>query len=680
MACAAARTSLQSAGESLSMLLDATGRVSGNGAYPERRDSGTSALDSAAERLARVLRRHRYSRRTTLRRVAKLIVEKAEGLEAVSDPELRERAMGLRYRLRAEGLNNRALAAQAFALVRETAGRVLGMKPFDVQLMGGWVMLHGMLAEMETGEGKTLTATLPACTAALAGIPVHVITVNDYLVGRDAESMRPLYEALGLSVGTITEEMDPGRRRAAYACDVTYCTNKQLVFDYLRDRLTLGNKGGHMQLQLERLYEGAPRLDRLLLRGLHFAIVDEADSVLIDEARTPLIISGAGGGNDQEAVYAAALEVAADLEQGRDYELGQRQREVTLTEAGRARLAMWPGPTEGPWRGRRGREELVRMALSARHLFVRDRDYLVRDDRVQIVDEYTGRVMADRAWERGLHQLIEAKEGCRVTGQKETLARISYQRFFRRYIRLAGMSGTAQEVAGELSAVYRLGVVRVPPNRPVRRRPGEDGIYPEEQLKWTAIVRRIAAVHERGQPVLVGTRSVEASEHLSNLLRQAGLAHEVLNARQDEREAEIISRAGERGRITVATNMAGRGTDIRLGAGVAKLGGLHVIASERHEARRIDRQLFGRCARQGEPGSHEAIVSVQDDLVERFAPPHIKWLLQKAARGRYSRGPGRWALRVAQRAAERQHARLRRDLLRTDEQLARLLAFSGQPE
>ncbi len=242
------------------------------------------------------------------------------------------------------------------------------------------------------------------------------------------------------------------------------------------------------------------------------------------------------------------------------------------------------------------------------------------------------------------------------------------------------MSGTAQEVASELSAVYRLGVVRVPTNRPVRRYPREDGIYPEEESKWTAIVRRIAAVHERGQPVLVGTRSVEASEHLSNLLRKAGLAHEVLNARQDEREAEIISRAGERGRITVATNMAGRGTDIRLGPGVAKLGGLHVIASERHEARRIDRQLFGRCARQGEPGSHEAILSVQDDLMERFAPPHIKWLLRKATRGGFSRGRGRWALRVAQRAAERQHARLRRDLLRADEQLARLLAFSGQPE
>ncbi len=648
------------------------------GAYPERRDSGVGALDQAAQRLAGLIKRRRYSRRSPLRKVVKLVAEQGEGLDAATDAELKELARELRYRLKAQGLSQ-VLAARAFALVRETAGRVLGMKPFDAQLMGGWVMLNGMLAEMETGEGKTLTATLPACTAALAGVAVHVITVNDYLVSRDADLMRPLYEALGLTVGTVTEEMDPSGRRAAYACDVTYCTNKQLVFDYLRDRLTLGKSSGQLQLQLERLYEGAARVDRLLLRGLHYAIVDEADSVLIDEARTPLVISGMGSGSEQGELYAEALELAGQLREGRDYRLGHREREVTLTDDGRDRLADRARSLGGVWAGSRRREELVRMALSAQHLFVRDRDYLVRDGKVQIIDEYTGRVMADRAWERGLHQLIESKEGCEVSGQKETLARISYQRFFRRYLRLAGMSGTAQEVAGELSGVYGLGVVKVPTNRQLRRRALADAVYPSAPAKWRAVVGRVAALHRHGRPVLVGTRSVEASEQLSALLDKAALVHEVLNARQDEREAEIVGQAGERGRITVATNMAGRGTDIRLGSGVAKLGGLHVIASERHEASRIDRQLFGRCARQGDPGSHEAILSLEDDLVEKFAPALMKRLLGSAGVG-FSQRRGRRLLLAAQRAAERQHARIRRELLRMDEQLAKLLAFSGESE
>ncbi len=649
------------------------------GAYPERRDSQAGALDRLAQRLTGRIRQYRYSRVFPLRTVAKLVDRQAEGLDALNDAQLQERVGGLKYRLRAKGLRQEAVA-EAFALVRETAGRVLGMRPFDVQLFGGWVMLEGMLAEMETGEGKTLTATLPACTAALAGIPVHVISVNDYLVRRDAEWMRPLYEALGLSVATVTEGMDPVGRRAAYAADVTYCSNKQIVFDYLRDRLTLGHRGGSLQLQLERLYDGSARVDRLLLRGLHFAIVDEADSVLVDEARTPLVISGIGNAGSQGDLYAQALELTAPLRPEKDYRLQPREREVTFTDEGLQRLDAQAKPLGGVWTGSRRREELAKLALSAQHLYVRDRDYLVREGRVQIIDEYTGRVMEDRAWERGLHQMIEAKEGCEVTGQRETLARISYQRFFRRYLRLAGMSGTAQEISGELASVYGLGVVKAPTNKPVRRKSRPDRLYSTEERKWRAIVRRVAAIHKKGRPILVGTRSVAASERLSGLLADSGLAHEVLNARQDQREAEIIGEAGKPGRITVATNMAGRGTDIRLAPGMVERGGLHVIASERHESSRIDRQLFGRCGRQGDPGSYEAVLSVEDELLTKYAPPLLRRLLVRKRARRIAQWRARLLVAASQRAAERQHARIRRDLLRMDEQLDKLLAFSGEPE
>ncbi len=652
------------------------------GFYPERREETDGRLErTLAGALGAAARRVRFGR-SGLAKIVDRVAGHADALRARSDAEISALVRELRTRMAGEGLSDE-LVARSFALVREVSARTVGMRPFDVQIVGGWVILQGMLAEMQTGEGKTLTATLPACSAALAGIPVHVVTANDYLAARDAELMRPVYEALGLTVGTVTNELkDPVQRRAAYACDVTYCTSQQVAFDYLRDRLVLGNARGRLTLALERLHDPNARLHRLLLRGLCFAIVDEADSVLIDEARTPLILSRPVRSADPPEVYGQALSLARRLERGADFQLNERHREVLVTDRGAERVARLSAGLEGPWKDARHREELTRLALSALHLFARDKHYLVRDGKVQIIDQNTGRIMADRSWERGLHQLIEVKENCDVSPPKETLARISYQRFFRRYLRLGGMTGTAREVAGELRSTYGLEVVTVPTHRPMQRQAGPTRVYATTAAKWLAVIAHVRALRARGRPVLVGTCSVAASERLSSLLNRAGLEHELLNARQDQREAEIVARAGEPGRITVATGMAGRGTDIALAPGVAEAGGLHVIATEPGEARRIDRQLFGRCGRQGDPGSYEALLSLEDDLLTLHRPRGPLKLLRKLRRSDRSlaRRVGEVCVSRAQRAEERKHARMRRDLLRLEEYLGNVLAFAGSME
>jgi preprotein translocase subunit SecA len=596
-----------------------------------------------------------------------------------SDRKILDESLSLRPLLRRKGFQDE-LVGKAFALVREIAQRTLSMRHVDVQLIGGLVLLKGMVAEMETGEGKTLTATLPASALALAGIPVHIITVNDYLAQRDADWMRPIYEGLGLRVGTIVHGMDPAARREAYRCDITYCTNKEVAFDYLRDRIILWDRPTPIRLQLERLYGEKSRVNQLVMRGLHFAIVDEADSVLIDEARTPLIISSQAEGAFSSEIYKCAMTLAKDLVQKRDFHVIWSDRTVELTDEGINRIHDFDWSQAGFAGNEEQREELVRQALVALYLFHLDKHYLVKDKKVQIIDEYTGRLMADRSWERGLHQLIELKEGCDITSRKETKARISYQRFFRRYLQLAGMTGTAREVAGELWSIYRMRVVTVPTHRPMRRKYLPDRVYRTSGEKWTAILKTIAGLHQQQRPVLVGTRSVEASEKLSELLDGKGLPHKVLNARQDKEEAEIISLAGQAASITVATNMAGRGTDIRLGPGVAELGGLHVIASERHEAGRIDRQLFGRCGRQGDPGASEAFVSLDDELITVHVWKPLKWLAEVMSGTFFGKWLGRVLFGRAQRGAQRLHARMRHNLLKMDEQLSESLAFSGRSE
>ena len=648
--------------------------------YAERadvRESAAARLGRAtAAALARTARAGARRSRALGARV-RALQQPLRGLDAAA---LRAAACACRGAA-ARRSGDRALVLQCFALVREAARRSLGMEHFDSQLAAGAALVDGAIVEMPTGEGKTLAATLAACVHAFAGKPVHVITANDYLAARDAEWMRPVYELLGLSVGVVTSGADPAARRRAYGCDVAYCCNKEIVFDYLRDRRFAGPRTP-AHLQFERLYGARARGAKPLLRGLHAAIVDEADSVLIDETRTPLILSQAGGGENHSAVVLQALELARALTPERDYRADRIARKAELTAHGCALLAGSAAPLGGAWSRARWREQLVAQALAALVLYRRDEDYLLRDGKVLVIDEHTGRALPGRSWGQKLHQLIEAKEGVAISAEPETLARISYQRFFRRYRHLAGMTGTAREVTRELRAVYGLGVVAIAPHVPSRQRAHADRVFAGLEDKWRAVVARIGAVHATGRPVLVGTASVAASEQLSRSLSAAGFVHCVLNARQDRGEAEIVARAGEPGRITIATNIAGRGTDIRLGEGVAEIGGLHVIATERHEAGRIDRQLLGRCARQGDPGSCEMLLSLEDSMLERAGG----WVGTAAARriaaGTLGFGSAAAAalLRAAQARTQRVHARARAQLLRADHKLDQRLAFAGPAE
>jgi preprotein translocase subunit SecA len=653
--------------------------------YSERAEGEDAWHDRLAEwllaRVVRPVREHIASPARQLERILPLVEAHQSELRMMADAGLQARARGLRARLRRRGFT-RELAGECFALVGEAASRTTGQRHFETQLMAGWALLQGRLVEMATGEGKTFAATLPACTVAFAGYPVHVITVNDYLADRDAREMAPLYAFLGLDVGLVEQGLSPVERRAAYACAITYCTNKELAFDYLRDRVALMQRSSQLHLALEGLRGESPRCDKLVLRGLHFGIVDEADSVFIDEARTPLILSTMTRSHEDEDRCRGALAAAHRLTAGEHYMLQRAERRVVLHEAGKEYLDMLVDEGWEAAGSARDRDELATQALSALHLFHRDQHYVVVDGKVQIVDESTGRVMPDRSWERGLHQLIEAKEGCALSERRETLARITYQRLFRRYVRLAGMTGTAREVAREVQTIYRLPVVRVPLYRPLQRIDHGARALPTLQTKWNAVADTVARlVAEEQRPVLIGTRSVGASESLSAVLSEHGIAHALLNAKQDCSEAEVIAQAGMPARVTVATNMAGRGTDIRLGAGVAARGGLHVILTEYHESRRIDRQLFGRCARQGDPGSCEAIVSLEDELFVVHASRLMPW-----ARGllkRQAEAPAWLAglLRtMAQATAERRNRAVRSQNLKLDRRLEKLLAFSGGGE
>jgi preprotein translocase subunit SecA len=558
------------------------------------------------------------------------------------------------------------------------------MRHFDCQLLGGWVLFNGQLAEMQTGEGKTLTAALPACTAALAGVPVHIVTSNDYLASRDAELLLPLYKALGLSVGVVREDMDFDARRAACACDITHCSNKQVTFDYLRDRVERGQENSKLQLDFGRPGSDPTSHHRLMLRGLCYAIVDEADSVLIDEARTPLILSRSLE-RDQatQASFREALDMAACLNPGEDFRIEMSEHEVTLSESGRERLKALAAPLGPLWAAPRRREELIGQALMAQHLFIRDREYVVHDGKVQIVDAHTGRVMADRSWEHGLQQMVETKEACELSAHKQTLARISYQRFFRRYLKLVCMTGTAREVEREMGEVYGLSVVRIPTHRPPRRVARPPRVFAQAEDRDAAVVASARAEQARERAVLIGTRSVLMSEHLGRMFSEAGVEPQILNARQNADEACIIAQAGQAGRITVATNMAGRGTDISLDVGVADNGGLHVIVTERNDAARIDRQLVGRCARQGDAGSCQMFASLEDEIPSVCLPPALCRLLAMFARGAGRELPGwlgKTVLNRTQRSLERRHEGMRRQLEREDERLSDVLAFTGQRE
>lgn len=647
---------------------------------PERADQDPGFIGRQLNRLASLGAVRAAGRRES--GFVSAVMALAPALEAADEAGLDEILVDLRVRLRRGGLDDDGVV-QCFALVREVARRVLGMAHLPTQLAGGWVILGGQIAEMATGEGKTLTATLPVATAALAGIPVHVVSANDYLTRRDAELMAPVYGRLGLSVGHVVGGMAPDERRRAYGQDITYCTNKELVFDYLKDRIVLARQRHALERHARVLSGTGAGDDRLLQRGLHFAVVDEADSVLIDEARTPLIISAPVPPNPTELeAMATAVTLAAGLREDSHFRVDRTRRRVVFTELGSEHLRQECAELGGLWAARLRREELVRLALESRLLYQRDSHYIVREGRIEIVDEHTGRVMPDRSWSQGLHQMIELKEACSPTAQNKTLARISFQRFFRRFLALGGMTGTAREVGGELFRTYGVGTVALSPYRPLIRRFEGSRVFADAEAQRQALLEAIRARHAAGQPVLVGSASVGDSESLSALLLRHALPHQLLNAKQDAAEAEIVSHAGETGAITIATSMAGRGTDIKLSDGARVAGGLHVILTSLHEAGRIDRQLVGRCARMGDPGSYEYILALpagahlQDG--ETSGISNIARLGKALARASDDTvTAGFLWLRMRQRREERHTAQARAELMAADAQLEDTMAFSG---
>jgi preprotein translocase subunit SecA len=528
-------------------------------------------------------------------------------ISALGDEALGAKTAEFRKRLE-DGESLDELLPETFAVVREAGKRVLAMRHFDVQLMGGQVLHEGKVAEMKTGEGKTLVATLAVYANALLGRGVHVVTVNDYLAKRDSEWMAPLYRFLGMTVGVIQHDLPANARREAYNCDITYVTNNEVGFDYLRDNM-------------------AWNLEDMVQRELHFAIVDEVDSILIDEARTPLIISGQGP--DATDLYAKFAQIVPRLVKGEDFTVDEKAHAVPITEAGVAKVERMLGVTNLYDQRNLELTHQLNAALKAWNLFHKDQQYIVKDGEVIIVDEFTGRLMYGRRYSEGIHQAIEAKEGLKVRSEDQTLATITFQNYFRLYDKLAGMTGTAKTEEREFREIYGLDVVVIPTNRPTARRDVADIVYKSENAKFDAVIDEIIGEHEKGRPVLVGTRSIEKSERLAHKLRIRGVECSVLNAKYHEQEAQIIKDAGLRGAVTIATNMAGRGVDIKLGDGIAEVGGLHIIGTERHESRRIDNQLRGRAGRQGDPGTTRFYVALEDEFMRIFGAERITGIMER---------------------------------------------------
>lgn len=539
------------------------------------------------------------------------IVDEINGLEpslsGLSDSSLAAKTQEFKKRL-ADGETLDDILPEAFAVVREASKRVLGMRHFDVQLIGGITLHRGNIAEMRTGEGKTLVATLPVYLNALTGKGVHVVTVNDYLAKRDSEWMGKLYRALGLSVGLIVANLDYNQRKLAYASDITYGTNNEFGFDYLRDNMVI-------------------HAEQMVQRPLNYAIVDEVDSILIDEARTPLIISGPGERSTDS--YYTLAKVVPQLVAGEDYTIDEKQKTIAPTESGIAKVEKMLKIENLYDSANLELNHLLNASLRAYAMMHRDKDYVVKDGQVVIVDEFTGRLMFGRRYSDGLHQAIEAKEGLKVERESQTLASITFQNYFRMYEKLAGMTGTAKTEEQEFNNIYGLEVYEIPPNKPLLRKDLPDLIFKTKKAKYKAVVKDVVERHKKGQPVLVGTTSITQSEQLSDMLLKSGVPHNVLNAKHHEKEAEIVANAGQRGMVTIATNMAGRGTDISLGEGVAELGGLHILGTERHESRRIDNQLRGRSGRQGDPGSSQFFLSLEDDLMRIFGADNISGMMDK---------------------------------------------------
>ena len=587
----------------------------------------------------------RYLRR--LRPLVQKINALEPEMQALADEEFAARIARYKVEVQENGKSLDALLPEVFALVREASRRVLGMRHYDVQLVGGIVLHKGKIAEMKTGEGKTLVATLAVVLNALSGKGVHVVTVNDYLATRDAEWMGRLYGFLGLTTGVIVHGLEDEERKTAYNADITYGTNNEFGFDYLRDNM--------------KFYAS-----QLVQRGHNFAIVDEVDSILIDEARTPLIISGAS--EESVGFYRTVDDIVRQLGP-EHYTIDEKAKTAMLTDEGVARCEELLGLDNLFDPANITAQHHVLQSLKAHQVFKRDVDYIVQDDQVVIVDEFTGRLMAGRRYSDGLHQALEAKEHVTIAAENQTLASITFQNYFRLYDKLSGMTGTADTEAVEFQQIYNLEVISIPPNRPMIRKDMPDLIYRSRKEKFDAIVAAIAELHERQQPVLVGTISIETSEMLSRRLTRLGIPHNVLNAKQHAKEAEIVAQAGQKGRVTIATNMAGRGTDIVLGDGVVELGGLHILGTERHESRRIDNQLRGRSGRQGDPGSSRFYLSLEDDLMRLFGSDRIKGLMERLGLRDGEAIENKMVTRAvegAQKRVEAHHFEIRKTLLDYD--------------
>jgi len=602
-------------------------------------------------------------------------------LMKLGDQELRKKSLALRYRARS-GEPLVRLLPEAYALVREAGRRTINMRHFDVQIIGGIAMFHRSIVEMQTGEGKTLVATLPMYLRALAGKGCHLATVNDYLAQRDADWMGPIYDALGLSVGVIQTPMSQPQRRKSYGCDVTYGTAKEFGFDFLRDRLLLRRiREGEADLLGGMLGQRGASDEKPVQGEPYFAVVDEADSILIDEARTPLIISALPTEEQKLAVecYKWSATIPGEFIEDEDYEYDHEKKKVELTRAGRQKVRLLPKPAALDTVGMFNIYQYVERSIKVDREFIRDRQFVTRDGEVVIVDEFTGRLSEGRKWRDGIHQAVEAKEGVEVTVETGQAARITVQDFFLRYEHLAGMTGTAAASARELRKIYRCPVVLVPTNRPCIRQKLPDLVFGSSEAKWDAVVEEIFGLHAEGRPVLIGTRSIDKSEHLSELLHARGVQHQVLNANHIEAEADIVALAGRLGKVTVSTNMAGRGTDIRLGDGVPELGGLHVICTEMHDAARIDRQLSGRCARQGDPGTFRQFLALDDELLEtglgpKRAKKYETWGERVAG---LVDGFGR-LFRKAQKKVERRHFRDRKALMYFEKHRKKMQRQMGQ--
>ena len=613
--------------------------------------------------------------------IASRVIALEPTLEKESDAEILARSRLLMLKAR-QGDSLNGLMVEAFALVREAAKRTVGQRHYDVQLVGGAAIHNRCIAEMETGEGKTLVATLPSFLNALQGKGVHVITVNDYLAQRDAEFNEPIFQLLGMSVGCIQTGMSDGARREAYAKDITYGTSKEFGFDFLRDELKRLQLGDTHRKSFEEAFLGRNSRGEAELpvqRTHHFGIVDEADSILIDEARTPLII-GANNQPTQEeaAAYYGADQLAATLVRTKDFKYDPAERKAELNANGRRKVQAVAGHSAFLALTVDGLYEYVERSLRAQIAYIRDRDYVVSNNEIVIVDEFTGRMMPGRQWQDGLHQAIQAKEKLEVTLETITAARVTVQDFFLRYKKLAGMTGTASSDASELARIYKVKVFKVPTNRPGRRVWVKDRVFSTEAEKFQAVADQIVEWNRKSVPVLVGTRSIEKSEKLSALLTNAGIEHQILNAKNHEIEAQIVASAGQPGRVTVATNMAGRGTDIKLGEKVNELGGLHVIGTERHESRRIDRQLAGRSARQGDPGYCQFFVSLDDEIIEAFGEkPAARIRKRYRGRGELTSNSMRKMVFNAQARKERQHFRDRKLLMNYEKQRAEMRKNMG---